>query len=590
MKRNDLRKRTIFRQASGREEHEPLYENRDDPQQLSNHEKNDYNNQAADAAEPGYFQQYYNAIQANKAKLNDRNSEITHFNLNRDRRQAKAAIEKDADYSHVSNRETVDDSINEDEESAIKRHVKKLSEKELEELLNSLSDDKKALLNKIMDGNRNTFDSMSKREITKKAGAVGVNNFMENGISDKGEGASQCADVSSDPVVSRNVDTTESTKQLENQTLNIGGLKDASEADSMNTKVQLIISNDDLSLRKPDLSSENLADINNKDQESVQPLSKNEIKRETNLNDLANLEKTLDAAKLKNSKISNGYFIGQQELAQLIDNEINLGSNADHAYKREAYLDNQMDLNEPFKSLEESFPNSEVCEESGQYSEADMVPLVRVKRKNEEVVVKKRAAAILPDAKVAYVPYRAENDDEDTEEGGEFEDDGFYDPSSMIIENNKAADEMIGHDTSSNKFVAKSKFENGDHSDFPRREKMGTDSIGLGSDTDSVLSGVEGVDDNLMYSSGSRNRRATEDKMLTLADVPALKTNLLNRPLRSAPLTDDEIKSDTESINAPNYQEHDAFGPLPRSYEDLGRFKRIRCVKSSARDASSSNT
>lgn len=72
---------------------------------------------------------------------------------------------------HVQNSKmqiaNANEKVPEDEETAIKRHIKKLTTDELELLLKSLSDEKRILLQSIIDSDEN----VNKREITKKAAA-----------------------------------------------------------------------------------------------------------------------------------------------------------------------------------------------------------------------------------------------------------------------------------------------------------------------------------------------------------------------------------------------------------------------------------
>ncbi|KAM3963358.1 uncharacterized protein ACR2FA_002728 [Aphomia sociella] len=559
----------IQSQAETSDEADALFENRENGQvQLNEFPKNEFNNEPVDSNEPSHFlKQYYNTMQTdNKGTYEDKSYDNLRYKTNRDRREIEDTYKQDSEIaSNLSNnKDSVDETTSENEESAIKRHIKKLSGEELEELLNSLSDDKRVLLNKIMENDQN-YESISKREITKKAGAVEVNGYLENGISDtnKLQGYSALSD-STESVISQNTDTTENTKEPEIS--EIATIKNTNQPEAINSKRELTSTIDEVKQSNEnsnDCSSTTIDDNQAHVELNTQAIAKNENKREASVNDLSNIKLSFDDTNLVNdlnlkdsqdaSNEQNYLSAEDEDLSQVMDDEAQF-YNPGHNNKRDIYLDNQMDLSDSIKSLEDSFPNGNGYDESSQYSESNMVPLVRVKRKNEEATVQKRAAALLPDVKVAYFPYRAENDDEDNDEGNEFEDDGFYDRTSNYAKNN---DNDKPSDDSNNAHGSKS-----DHSNLPVNGNTGSDTS-LGSDTDSVLSGVEGVDDNLMYNSGTRNRRIAQDN-----SVPQILENV-NRSLRSTPQIDDELQIASENVNVPSYQENDAFGPLQRNYEGM---------------------
>lgn len=585
---NQIIKRTVEFEAApaSNEEGEMLFEkNRG---QISKVDKNEYNNnEASDANEQSrYFKQYYNAMQAeNRDMIDDKGHDGARFNL-RDRRDVKEPnpAETPNMSSNQGTKENNDKTDSEDEESAIKRHIKKLSGDELDQLLSSLTEEKRELLKKIIDDvDASDNGYINKREITKKAGAVEENNFIENCQSDlsKVQGGSPVADLNTESSPSSNIDTTESSKQPESQTESneLSSPKNA-EAQSISSvnKIDLSSHNDEAAQKKSDGNLNTFSlNVDPKNQgeivANVQVTSKTENKRETNLEDLDGM--SFDDSKILDNDLNvqngqdysneQGYFCSQDEnLSKLLDEEPQFHEDG-KTYKRETYLEKQSELSDNIKSLEESFPNSNSYDDSEPYSG----PLIRVKRKNSERVIKKRSAAVLPDAKVAYFPYKAENEDEDNDEGNEFDDEGFYDRTSNFANNNKGMEEDIANAENS----VQVKNSNVDNSKSAH-ENLEGDTMSLGSDTDSVLSGVEGVDDNLMYSSGVRNRRTAEDNSSGIADVKSERSTLL---------VDDEMKSASENyFNAPHYQENDAFGPLPRSYDgDLARYKRIRRVKQS---------
>lgn len=577
---NDLDKRTIDTQSSSLDDSDSLYENN---RENRNDEKVQYNNNEVEAdsnEQPRHLKHYYNTMQSeHKSMLGDRSYEFA--NRDRDRRQAEQS-----DSLKISSTEKsyLSDISNEEDEAAIKRHIRKLSGDELEELLNSLSDDKKALLNKIMDSD-NTYETVNKREITKKAGAVEENGYMDSSLSEisKVQGGPSI-NINTESAVSASSDL-DNNKQSQTESGDVGNSKtsEATRTEPVENKAELTGQINVSADIKSDSSLNNFEA--SPDTSNVQS-SKSESKRQTNLDYVKNPDSSFDDEQTLdnyfNAKDSDDSFNDQDnicsqddELAQLMDEEALLHSNNERQYKREA-LETQADLDDSIKSLEESFPNSN-CDENGQYFESNMAPLVRVKRKNQDKVVNKRAAIDLPETKVAFFPYKAENDDEDNDEGSEFDDDGFYDRNSNYAKSNaNKPDKMVTKNHPSRSMQLKNSDTNEDNdskSVESSNVKMESDTMSLGSDTDSVLSGVEGVDDNLMFSSGNRNRRTVEDKV-RLAD------NEQNRPRRSTPLLD-EVKSSENYINLPNYQENDAFGPLPRSEGELSRFKRIRRVKPS---------
>uniref|UniRef100_A0A2A4J8K8 EF-hand domain-containing protein n=1 Tax=Heliothis virescens TaxID=7102 RepID=A0A2A4J8K8_HELVI len=579
---NQVSKRTVELEGASNEEGDMLFEkNRD---QISRVDKNEYSNNDADANEQSrYYKQYYNAMQAeNRELLEDKNRDNARYNL-RDRRDVKQANPADTpNVSSQGNKDNIEKTDSEDEESAIKRHIKKLSGDELDQLLNSLTDEKRELLKKIIDdvdAGDNGF--INKREITKKAGAVEENNFIENCQSDlsKVQGGSPVADLNTEASPSSNAETTEISKPQEGPTEGneISSPKSAETSMSSVNKIELTNHIDEGAQNKKTDSNINSFSINLDPKNegemiaNVQVTTKTENKREANLDDLEGM--SFDDSKIENDMNlqggqdyanDQGYFCSQDDnLSKLLDDDTQVHQDG-KPYKRDTYSDKQSDLSESMKSLEESFPNSNAYDDIVPYSG----PLVRVKRKNADQVIKKRSAGLLPDAKVAYFPYKAENEDEDNDEGNEFDDEGFYDRTSNFANNNKALEEDAANAENS----AQPKNSNADNSKA-QHENLESDTMSLGSDTDGVLSGVEGADDNLMYSSGARNRRTAEDNPSDTAEV---------KSERSPSLLESEKTASENFFNAPHYQENDAFGPLPRNYDgDLARYKRIRRVKQS---------
>ncbi|KAJ8717265.1 hypothetical protein PYW08_005664 [Mythimna loreyi] len=583
---NQINKRTVEFEGQTNEEGDILFEkNRDQVSKVNRNVNN--NNEASDTNEQSrYFKQYYNTLQAENRDINEEKSGGARYNM-RDRRDVKEA--SPADTPTVSNsqgtKESNDKTDSEDEESAIKRHIKKLSVDELNQLLNSLTDDRRELLKKIIDDvdtNDNGF--INKREITKKAGAVEENNFIENCQSDlsKVQGGSPVVELNTEAAPSPNTETTDLSKQSEGATEgnDLSSQKTAETSAGSVNKIELTSHNDESIQKTAD--SLNTLELNldsNKNLGKVaantQVSSKTEIKREANLDEMDNV--SVDRSKTMDNELSlqngqdyandQGYFSQDESSSKLLNDDPQFHQDSKE-YKREADLEKQSELADSMKSLEDSFPNSNAYDDSAPYSG----PLVRVKRKNFDQVIKKRSAGLFPDAKVGYFPYKAENEDEDNDEGNEFDDEGFYDRNSNFANSNKGLEE----ETASADQSVQAKNSNIDNSKAAPHENLeGEGSMSLGSDTDGVLSGVEGVDDNLMYRSDIRNRRTAEGSREIAKDEPE----------RSILLENDKKSAGENFFNEPRYQENDAFGPLPRNYEgDLNRYKRIRRVKQSHND------
>lgn len=576
-------KKSIDPRTTSNDEGDFLFENNvNNNRETSVKDKLRYNNDAADPSEQSrYFKQYYNTMQSE----NRGNYANARINLSRDRRQAQKNNPEERDFSGSKLNEETKNSAPEDEEAAIKKHVKKLTGEELQELISSLSEDKRELLKKIMESDTDSdSDSINKREITKKAGAVEENSFMENGQSDASKLQSGGGETNAEN--SRN-SAQETSKQPDANDVTITKTLDISNSStSPANKPESTAHVDEQNQGKPESSlNSGSSSAECKNDANVDSTTKTENKREANFDNMSDIQMSFDDTKFENDlsiKDSPGplndetYICSQNEgMSQLNDGE----SNGNRNFKREAILESESDFSDSIKSLEESFPNSNSYDESDPYSGSDMAPLVRVKRKNEDVAIKKRAAALLPDAKVAFFPHRAENDDEDNDEGNEFDDEGFYDRTASLAKNNdKPGEETLNFDTSKHFTDRNPPSSLSNDSKFSNENILESETMSLGSDTDNVLSGVDGVDDNLMFNSGARSRRTAEDNKEQPVNAADIK---YNRELRSTPFIDDEFKSVSENnINVPNYQENDAFGPLPRNYEgELGRYKRIRRVK-----------
>lgn len=489
----------------------------------------------------------------------------------RGRRDAQNANKEGTEVSSSTRYEDDSNIKNDDEESTIKKHVKRLSEDELDDLLKSLSDSKRELLKRIMDSDlMNSADTLMKRDITKKAGAVEENNLNEN------------EHIDSNKILSETSETPESISET-TITEKINDKKDTNKQDMQDMQNENV---DSTSSKNVDTSSNTASDtvINKMTPsesvtESDKIVSQIKEKREAyNVNEqqsYSSFGTSSNSDKNDVQKNDEDYFCPQvQEYSNLMDYEPQIQQNNEFIKKREAAFDSSDQKSDSLKSLEESFPNSNSYEDSAM----NMAPLVRVKRK--DILLKKRSAALVPDAKISYFPYRAENDDEDNDEGNEFDDDGFYDRTSNLAKNaeeKSALDNDVNTNSDKMKNSAQNVKSDKNPSSLYAAKDHSSDNVmvSLGSDTDNVLSGMEGVDDNLMFSSGSRSRRSS--KCNTLGSIIPTTTSLEKKQ-------DGSLQSLDNKINYPLYQENDAFGPLQTNYEEnVGRYKRIRNVEKDSR-------
>ncbi|KAL4715057.1 hypothetical protein ACJJTC_003208 [Scirpophaga incertulas] len=446
-----------------------------------------------------------------KNQPNDNFDKIERLDMIRDRRQA----EKNKDILELSKSSTDKTSMlfqneNEDEEAAIKRHIKKLSGDELEELLNSLSDDKKTLLNKIIENN-NAYDTQNKREITKKAGASDKNSLIDGGLLELGKSQdvnSNVSDINTGLVFGKNFENviTSSESQSDNDHTSSSKAPDSTQGDSKEGNAELSVDN-----------------INN---------NNNVNKRDTNFDNEEH--KSFDRSEYVDSSYQSLDYLSNDKNNYCASHEVGLEQQTDEEpqshkqNKRELLPTKQFNIDD-IKLLEDSFPNDNP-ERSSQYIEANMVPLVRVKRKDDKDITQR---TIIPDDKAAYCPLNVDNDDSDNDEGNEFNNDGIYDRTL-----NFAKRDLDKLDDGVNHFGVKrenNRKQSGDEvqielSNVSTNNKFDDGTRSIGSDTDSVLSGVEGVDDNLMLNGGPRNRRAFSGSLKPLAKSDS------KRLLRSTPV------------------------------------------------------
>lgn len=545
---------------------------------LKNHQKSNskigFNNQdsSEDVSEPSrYIRHYYNT---GKRKQQTKKNEAPGLDLNRDRRQVSiAGLESEAKANLKDGLETPDIS-NEDEEAAIKRHVKKLNNEELNQLLNSLSEEKRDILKKIIDNDSET-NNLIKREITKKAGAVEENNLIESG---QLQSLNPLA-VNSGTPVSQNTEAYSTEKQTDNLSSNYfysGQMVDT----TPDQKADIVNPSEAQSQSLGTANYEQAQSLSTGSCSSMQDVdlaagTKSANKREAPNGDYkGNHGEATDKSYYNEHDGDTGYLTAEEDESSEIDDGESI-EDSETPQKREVPYQKYSELTDCEKSLEESFPNSKAYEDSDPYAASDMLPLVRVKRKNAALVpnvLKKRASALTPDEKVGFVPYKAENDD-DNIEANEFDDNGFY---ASLSNFNKDMNSNL--DSESSKQEAEASIDNSGFRDSSNlNENLKDDKENLGSDTDGVLSGVEGVDDNLML---SKQNPESVDQNWDSAELSGSEQAGHNRVKRSLPEEKYQQKDSGNPVKAPIYHEIDAFGPLPQNHEtEAGRFKRIRRVK-----------
>ncbi|CAH4030444.1 uncharacterized protein DDB_G0287625-like [Pieris brassicae] len=504
-------------------------------------DKSDYTNEAIELRDQPLYKQitYYNKVQGDLFHKKKPNSV---FSSNRDRRET--VLNQQDNLNNVKNIEKKGvENNNEDSVSAIKRNIKKLSTEELEELLNSLSDDKRALLNKII-SNKFTNDNVNKREITKKAEAVEENNYLENSRSDlnKLESGSSVDSLSS---LSQS-ETTETTKQSDSSETSKTKASESDDNTSPNNESKDELNDNNLNNNQEYLQDNVAISKNSNGNEK----SKNENKREINIEEM-----TPDKPEMINEPSNNENYYSDTDAnwSELMKDESELHKTYSNLYKRDVDdYSNTADV----KSLEDSFPLYEAEKTKSSYSQ--MAPLIRVKRTNN---IRRSQDRSPGNMKVPYFPGAANDDDNEKDEF----DDGFNFENSYNYEKvGKEDNKNIGYyDMHSNR--------NCQYTKPSRKSEKG--SAKIGSDTDNVLSNVEGVDDNLMYNHEIRNKRIADD---------AVANKLQQESLDSAESFNENNMSDPLSKKDLHYQDQGAIGAIQRgANEELGRYKRIRRLKQS---------
>lgn len=507
-----------------------------------------------------------------------RNQEIAKtFNYDRDRRHAQNVEDKPDSTRVIPNDKEELDSTNEGSENAIIKTIKQLSEGDLEELLNSLPEDKKAILKKIMD----------KREITKKAGAVEESSDLEGGQVDTSKLGGDSEDNNTESAMTS--DTTETNKQKENGD-NLSSKNPDIESDSKGSgsKSEIVaqadIKNDNPAIEKEGESS----NISLKDDINVNFKAdnyKNGNKREINIQGMSDEKISLGDSKISGfqleAKDSNDYLENQEDVcSENEDWSDTLQSEPKENYahsetKREIVQNDPLavpdnEINE--KSLEDSFPAINSYEDNS--LDSNMAPLIRVKRTEKNHHIKKRDSAHFSNVNVQFSP-EAESDNYENEKS-ESEEYGILDHASKLRNNQqigKVSKMTVCGSGGPKRLI--SRVDNNYSELHPAilSESQNIDKMSLGSDTDSVLSGVEGADDNIMYNGQLRGKRTPEN-----SDGTAVNMNL-NRSGRTAGPLNVNVVSEN-SIDVSQYHDDEAFGPLVRnSEEDVTRIKRVRQVK-----------
>lgn len=285
----------------------------------------------------------------------------------RNRRQVQNFEEKPI--TAINNNEN--DNLGAVNENTILKNIKKLSEQDLEDLMNSLPEDKKALLKKIMD----------KREITKKSGAIEDSSSLDQSDTSKIEG-SYAENTNSISSLSSNSDTTETNKHIESG----GGLNtkvsdtesDSGKVGTKSGEISDTSTTEDL-LEITNTDSKDDANIDNNNKENI----KSDNKREVNGNYFTNENAPLDNSVVLDSQNSNDFPLREETS----ENEDWLETKNEEliAEPREVSPDDPSYF-AALEKLEDSFPNVNAYRDT----DSELEPLIRIKRKELKHKVKKR--------------------------------------------------------------------------------------------------------------------------------------------------------------------------------------------------------
>ncbi|XP_047536293.1 EH domain-containing and endocytosis protein 1-like isoform X1 [Vanessa atalanta] len=305
----------------------------------------------------------------------------------RNRRQVQSFEEKPVtDLKSIKNE---NNDLNVANENTILKNIKKLSDQDLENLMNSLPEDKKALLRKIMD----------KREITKKAGAIEDNNYLDQSDTSKIEGSYSVSSLSSNSL------TTETNKHVDNsEGLNTkisdtesetGKLGSKSEEKGETSTTEDLLENTDSALKEE-------GNINCNTKETI----KSDNKREINREDITNKNIPFDDSLVLDTKNSNDSPIDKESSED--EDWLEPKSEEFNAEQREVSQSDPSDISASVEKLEDSFPNANAYGDI----ESSLEPLVRIKRKELHHKVKKRDLPYMTNDNLSFIT------DFETEESG----------------------------------------------------------------------------------------------------------------------------------------------------------------------------
>lgn len=450
---------------------------------------------------PNLVKQPYSKMQQNKDSPDGRTYENT-FNI-RDRRETD---------DHQSDAKNSDTSIDNNESSII-NNIKKLSDKDLENLLNALPEDKKAILRKIMD----------KREITKKAGAVDDHGLdsskLESSFSIDSKTVSDLATEASE-TNKQNESEESSTKSQENES-DSGKTENKSSLNG-NTNGQTL----EFNIEAATLSSHN--------QDAV----KNDNKREVSLDEhkelLGEIKSSDDATD------ENSYDLSSNQDAIYSDSEDWVESKGDDSNTQKREISKEND--ESIRSLEESFPNADAYYDRS----LNMEPLVRVKRTELKHRVKKRDLSSL----ISEVPFVPGFQDKKCENIAlnEFEDKGYSNNPSSFVKcdgrakrNSVAGDEKINFKDNNSKVNEDSEM------------------------TQAPQYSIDGEDDNVNIRNKISVDHGRDNSM-----------KLIRSSRTIDPINNESHFSSDNHVDTSNYKGEDSFeSHIEKSENNLSRSKRI---------------
>lgn len=286
---------------------------------------------------------------------------------NRDKRNIDSNVEDGTKVTASSNMKLVGKSTNENEECLIKEHIKRLSEEEFNDLLQSLSDSKKELLRKIIDNNN--LANLNKRDITKKAGAVEDNGLNDNIQIDFNKMRSEVppnimSKVTTSDKINEKKDIDKQEFQPIISTIKENEITNSTNDDNVNT-----------------MSSTSVSTLENEKNNDTK------TKRDANGNFIMHknypkIQETTADFDVNIQNADDEYFCSEDDdFSNLMDYESRIHSSNNK--KREV----TNDISDSVKSLEESFPKSNT--NTDDY--IDLIPLVRVKRKNSGTTIRDRS-------------------------------------------------------------------------------------------------------------------------------------------------------------------------------------------------------